>query len=65
MPTTFHEVSIEDLEKKWAALQFYSSEVHEFPHPRSAEMIKALAMRRGSQIGVHYAESFRLIREKI
>lgn len=65
MPTTFNEISIEDIEKKWAALQFYSSEVHEFPHPRSAEMIKTLAMRRGSQIGVSYAESFCLIRELI
>ena len=65
IPNTYQEVDINDLEKKWEALQCYSSEIHEFPHPRSKEMVKALAMRRGSQVGVQYAESFSLIRSKV
>ena len=65
VPNIFQEVDINDIERKWEALQCYSSEVHEFPHPRSKEMVRALAMRRGSQVGVQYAESFRLIRSKL
>ena len=47
------------------AIKAYLSELREFPHPRSIEAIEALAKKRGSEIGVKYAEAFYLIREII
>ena len=49
--------------KKIEAMKAYESELREFPHPRSLKAIEALAIKRGSEIGVKYAESFYLIRE--
>ena len=49
--------------KKIEAMKAYKSELREFPHPRSLKAIEALAIKRGSEIGVKYAESFYLIRE--
>jgi hypothetical protein len=44
-------------------MEAYKSELRGFPHPRSVEALEALAIKRGSEIGVKYAESFYLIRE--
>lgn len=41
----------------------YKSELREFPHPRSIEAIEVLAKKRGSEVGLAYAEAFKLIRE--
>jgi LmbE family N-acetylglucosaminyl deacetylase len=60
-PTCFVEVS-SYLEKKLEALSVYETEISEFPHPRSAETIRALAARRGSQAGLKAAEGFVLLR---
>jgi LmbE family N-acetylglucosaminyl deacetylase len=49
--------------KKIEAMKAYGSELREFPHPRSLKAMEALAIKRGSEIGVKYAESFYLIRE--
>jgi len=49
--------------KKMEAMSLYQSEIKAFPHPRSAEAIKALALRRGSQSGLKAAEAFMLIRK--
>ena len=49
--------------KKIKAMEAYKSELRDFPHPRSVEALEALAIKRGSEIGVKYAESFYLIRE--
>ena len=49
--------------KKIEAMKAYESELREFPHPRSLKAIEALAIKRGSEVGVKYAESFYLIRE--
>ena len=43
-------------------LQAAKKEFKKSPHPRSIETIKALAVFRGSQSGLKYAESFNLIR---
>jgi len=53
------------LNKKIAAMKIYSSELKNPPHPRSLEIIKVLAQKRGSEIGCKFAESFMLIRQKI
>lgn len=55
-----------DIEKyfhlKCDALSKYKSEICEFPHPRSLDMLDVLAKKRGSTVGKHYAEAFELIR---
>jgi LmbE family N-acetylglucosaminyl deacetylase len=61
-PDTFVGIS-NFLEKKIEVMSFYETETNPFPHPRSAEAIRALAMRRGSQSGLKSAESFMLVRK--
>lgn len=50
------------LETKVAALACYDTETREFPHPRSAEAVRAIAMRWGSVAGFPAAEAFELVR---
>ncbi|MDD5194081.1 MAG: PIG-L family deacetylase [Candidatus Omnitrophica bacterium] len=50
------------IQKKLDALRCYSSEIRDFPHPRSLEAVKVNARRWGSVAGVSYAEAFELIR---
>ena len=50
------------LETKLQALSMYKNEVGEHPFPRSMESVKALAILRGTETGVRYAEGFRLIK---
>jgi len=40
----------------------YVTETREFPHPRSSQAISAIAKRRGSCVGVDFAEAFMVIR---
>lgn len=49
---------------KLKALQCYETESRSYPNPRSPEGIKALAMKRGMEAGLYYAESFMMVREK-
>lgn len=51
------------LDSKIRGMSCYQSEIASFPHPRSPEAIKALAMRRGSQAGLKAAEAFILVRK--
>ena len=51
------------LQQKIKALNAYSSEVREFPHPRSKEVLTSLAKVRGAQAGLKAAEAFSLIRK--
>lgn len=60
-PNVFVDVS-ETLEAKVQAMSCYSDEMRPFPHPRSAELIRALAQVRGSAAGVPAAEAFELVR---
>jgi LmbE family N-acetylglucosaminyl deacetylase len=48
--------------KKIKILQVYSSELADFPFPRSIKSIESLANLRGSQCGVEKAEAFELLR---
>jgi LmbE family N-acetylglucosaminyl deacetylase len=52
------------LNRKLQALEIYSSEMSEFPFPRSEEAIRALATLRGSASGYMAAEAFELLRER-
>jgi LmbE family N-acetylglucosaminyl deacetylase len=53
------------LEDKLRAMGIYSSEVGEFPFPRSNQAISALATLRGASSGFKQAEAFELLREII
>ena len=56
-------VDIDDhLEAKIEAFGDYETEVREFPHPRSAEALRALAETRGSACGSAAAEAFDVLR---
>lgn len=50
------------IDKKIMALKKYTSEIRDYPHPRSCEGIKILAQYRGLESGLRYAEAFCLIR---
>jgi N-acetylglucosamine malate deacetylase 1 len=50
--------------KKLQAMDIYSSEMGEFPFPRSHKAIQALATLRGSASGFKAAEAFELFRER-
>lgn len=61
-PNTYVDIS-DTLKYKIKAMQSYESEVKKSPHPRSLEIIKVLAEKRGSEAGLKFAEAFVLIRE--
>lgn len=63
-PNVYIDIS-EHLNEKLEIMKIYSSEMGEFPFPRSKKAIKSLAFLRGSQCGVEAAESFELLRANI
>lgn len=60
-PNVFVDVA-RTLELKIAAMECYKSEARKFPHPRSPEALRALAVRWGSVVGCAAAEAFELVR---
>jgi hypothetical protein len=46
-------------------MNIYTSEIDEFPFPRSCKVIRSLAYLRGSQCGSEAAEAFELLRANI
>ena len=62
IPVVFEDIS-DFIEKKIEAFKMYRSQLKEYPHSRSVESIKALAVHRGVTVGYHYAEAFSLVRE--
>ncbi len=52
----------ETFQVKCDAMRAYTSELCEFPHPRSLKMLEALAEVRGAGVGVEKAEAFEVIR---
>jgi N-acetylglucosamine malate deacetylase 1 len=61
MPNFFIDVSVY-FDKKLEIMRIYSSELGNHPFPRSEQNITALAVYRGSQAGVKYAEAFQLLK---
>jgi LmbE family N-acetylglucosaminyl deacetylase len=58
-----HFVNIErEFRTKIKALAAYRREMRDFPHPRSAQAVEALAVWRGAQAGVKKAEAFSVVR---
>ncbi|WP_341702902.1 PIG-L deacetylase family protein [Ferrovibrio sp.] len=60
-PTEYVDISAV-LDAKLAALSAYESEMRPWPHSRSIEAVRALALLRGSQVGVSAAEAFVTLR---
>jgi LmbE family N-acetylglucosaminyl deacetylase len=60
-PSVFVDIT-ETLETKIEALASYDTETRRFPHPRSAEALRAIAKRWGSVVGLPAVEAFELIR---
>lgn len=60
-PTVFTDIR-ETIDAKIKAMELYESEMRPFPHPRSAEALRAIARRWGSVAGLDYAEAFALVR---
>ena len=63
IPNYFLKLDDDDLKLKIDSINMYESEIKKYPFPRSSEGIKTLAMYRGMQVGVKYAEAFKLIRQ--
>jgi len=61
-PNWFVPFSRQNLDEKVNALLYYESEVKPYPFPRSDVGLITNARYRGKQIGVEYAEAFKLIR---
>jgi LmbE family N-acetylglucosaminyl deacetylase len=57
-PDTFIEIGDQGLAKKIEALYAYEGVMRPYPHPRSDEAIRALAVLRGSQVGRNMCEGF-------
>jgi len=61
VPQDFLDISA-SLERKVAALECYTGELRDWPHPRSGEGVRALARWRGTQCGMDAAEAFGIMR---
>lgn len=57
-PNTFVEVGEQAIDKKIEALAQYRGVMRDYPHPRSNEALRGLAIYRGGQAGMIYAEAF-------
>lgn len=62
-PNLFIPISLEELDLKVSALNEYSSEIRDYPFPRSERGLLTQAQFRGMQSGTEFAESFQLIRQ--
>lgn len=61
-PNLYIDVSEADVQAKIHAMQNYESEARPDPHPRSPEVLRALAKVRGSEGGSYFAEAFMIQR---
>lgn len=61
-PTVYENISKDILSIKIKACKIYKTEIEKFPHPRSLKSITNMAIRRGIEAGIKYAEAFQLIR---
>ena len=62
IPSLFVDIT-DEIDIKLEAMKCHASQLREYPHPRSLEALRALAMHRGSTVCKRYAEAFMVIRE--
>lgn len=60
-PAVFVDVT-QTIESQVQAMKAYGSEIREFPHPRSPELLRARAARYGATVGCLAADAFELVR---
>jgi len=60
-PNFYVDIS-ETIERKIDAMEEIDTELEDWPHPRSRRGIEVKARQRGMEVGVDYAEAFRIIR---
>ena len=58
---SFFDIS-KTIKKKISAMKLYKNEYKSSPHPRSSKVIESLAIYRGAQVGISFAEGFVLLR---
>ncbi|MEZ5164934.1 MAG: PIG-L family deacetylase [Acidimicrobiales bacterium] len=63
-PEAFVDISAV-IDRKLAALAAYATQARPSPHIRSEESVRALACLRGKEIGVEYAEAYKVLRTVI
>ncbi len=61
VPNWFVDIST-TLKRKLEALRAYTTEMRDWPHPRSTRAVETLARWRGATVGVEAAEAFVLMR---
>jgi len=61
-PNFYVKLTKDEVDKKVQALQCYSGEINEHPHPRSAEGVYNKALQRGSECRMQYAEAYMCLR---
>lgn len=64
VPQAYVDIT-QTIDTKIQAMEAYESELKKSPHPRSVEVIKAQALKRGSEVLINYAEAFMVIRKII
>ena len=62
IPTFFVDIT-DEIDLKLEAMKCHASQLCAYPHPRSIEAMRALAMHRGATVCRPYAEAFAVIRE--
>lgn len=62
IPTMYVDIT-DEMDTKIEAMKCHASQLCEYPHPRSLECIKALAVHRGGTVCKKYSEAFMVIRE--
>jgi N-acetylglucosamine malate deacetylase 1 len=61
MPNLYYDIN-SVLNKKVEAFKAYEEEIRFFPHSRSVQGLKSLALYRGSSVGMESAEAFQILR---
>jgi len=61
-PNLYVNVTESNVDDKIKSMQTYSGEARPSPHPRSPEVLKALAVVRGSEAGFNFAEAFMILK---
>lgn len=61
VPQIYHDIT-GFVDQKCAALECYSGEIRDWPHPRSVDAIRAAARLRGSECGLEAAEALSVLR---
>ena len=62
VPNVFVNIS-EFIDKKIEIMKIFASEIKKHPFPRNEQTMRSLAMLRGAQSGVDFAEGFMLLKE--